>query len=109
MKYKNIIRIIGGTVVLTFLILYTAQATGYYEIKNSQRTTLTNEAIKRYEEDLKKGKPVDVNDYIEEEKVYSNKITRITSNVSRGIEKGMNTIMNYLFKQMSKAVDENNK
>ena len=104
MKNKNLIRIIGGTIVLTFLILYTAQATGYYEIKNDKRTT--NEAIKRYEADLKKGKAVDVKDYIQEEKVYSNRITKITSKVSRGIEKGMNSIMNYLFKQMSRAVDE---
>ncbi len=108
MKYKNVVRIICLTLIITFLIIYLAQATGYYEVKNSNKTKLTNEAIKRYEKDIKEGKNVDVNDYVEEEKVYSNNITKLTSNVSRGIEKSLNYIMNYMFKEMSKAVKESN-
>ena len=107
MNKKAIVRIIIGTLVITFLILYIAQGTGYYEVKNNSKARLTEDALKRYEQDIKEGKQIDLNSYIEEEKVYTNNITRLTSNVSRGIEKGMNYVIGYLFKEMSKAIKEN--
>lgn len=107
MKGKTAIRLIVGTLVITFLILYVAQGTGYYEVENSRKTRLTDEALKRYEQDIKNGKQIDLNNYIEEEKVYTNNVTKLTSNVSRGIEKSMNKVMEYIFKEMDKAVKQN--
>ncbi len=108
MNKKAIIRIIGGTLIITFLILYIAQGTGYYEVKNNSKARLTEEALQRYEQDIKDGKQIDLNNYIEEEKIYTNNITRLTSNISRGIEKGVNYVMEYLFREMSKAVKDTN-
>ncbi len=107
MNKKAIVRIIVGTLIITFLILYVAQGTGYYEVKNNSKARLTEDALKRYEQDIKDGKQIDLNNYMEEEKIYTNNITKLTSNVSRGIEKGMNYVMEYLFREMSKAVKEN--
>ena len=42
---------------------------------------------------------------VEEEKVYSNKISNIALGASSIIEKGFNTILNYLFSEMNKAVN----
>ena len=45
------------------LVLYFGQATGYYEYKNNQKTTLTEESIKRFEQDIKDGKDINVSNY----------------------------------------------
>ncbi len=107
MKAKNIARIIIATFFIVFLVVYLGMATGYLEVENSKKTILTNEAIKRYEEDLKKGKRIDLENYLEEEKVYSNRISNMALGASSIIEKGFNAILNYLFSEMNKAVNEN--
>lgn len=56
MKGKNLIRIIILTLIITFIALYITQLTGYYEYTENKKTTLTTEAIERFEEDVKQGK-----------------------------------------------------
>ena len=108
MKIKRTVKIILMTLVITFLILYISCSTGYYEVENNKKAKLTDEALKRYEQDLKEGKQIDLNNYIPEDKSYVNNVVKLTSGVSRGIEKSMNTVMKYIFKEMEKAVKENN-
>ena len=90
---------------IIFLVVYLGMATGYLEVENQRRTTLTKEAMEKYEQDLKEGKAIDIKNYLEEEKVYSNKISNIALGASSIIEKGFNTILNYLFSEMNKAVN----
>jgi len=103
-KAKNIIRMIIGVLGIIFLVVYFGMASGYLEVEQQRKTTLTKEAMEKYEEDLKAGRKIDMNDYKPKEKIYSNKISNGLLKTSGIIEKGFNTIINYLFSEVDKAV-----
>ena len=46
-----------------FLILYISKESGYYDYKTHVKKELTEEAIKKFEEDVEKGKDVSIDDY----------------------------------------------
>ena len=81
---------------ILYLSLTIAISSGYYEAKLSEKTTITDEAMKRFEEDVKEGKNVDIKDYLTEvKKDYSNEATKLGINFSMLVEKFM-----------SKGIDE---
>ena len=92
---------------LIFLTLYISQASGYYEYSISKKTTFTNEQIKRFEQDIKEGKEIDVSNYLEETKNYNNIFSSLGLKMSSLIEKGFNKTMTSLFKKLSQAVNNN--
>ena len=52
-----------------------AYQTGYYEIEERKKVVLTEEAIKKFEEDVANGKNIDLDDYIGETKKNYNNTT----------------------------------
>lgn len=105
MKYKHIVRFTILVLFLLFVGLYITQALGYYEFTNAKKTTLTNSAIERFEKDVKEGKALDAKDYVEEEKHYNNKLSRLSLTISSTIEKSFSFVMNTLFNELAKATD----
>ena len=88
-----------GFLFLLYISLTIAIQTGYYEAKLSEKTTITNEAMKRFEEDVRMGKDVEIEDYITDiHKDYSNQTTKAGAALSKTIEnfmaKGINEIVN---------------
>lgn len=88
-----------GFLFLLYISLSIAIQTGYYEAKLSEKTTITNEAMKRFEEDVRMGKDVEIEDYITDiHKDYSNQTTKAGVALSKTIEnfmaKGINEIVN---------------
>lgn len=67
-------------VVLLFILylsLSIAMETGYYEAKLNEKTILTEESIKQFEQDVREGKNVDINDYVIEKNYnFSNGATK---------------------------------
>jgi len=106
MKSKNIARFITLTLLILFLCVYIAQATGYYEFNTRNKTALTTEAIDRFESDIKKGKNVKAKEYLEEEKNYNNSFYKLGITTSNTIEKSFNKFMNYIFKEIGETVDK---
>lgn len=75
-SYKKIYKYFIWFLFLSFLVLYFAQAGGYYETLNNKKATLTEEKIKQFEEDVKNGKQINVDDYIVDiSQNYGNKIS----------------------------------
>ena len=90
-----------------FLILYISKETGIYEYKTYTKTHLTNEAIKKFENDLDKGLDVTLNDYIiGKEKNYTNIINKTGSFFSSNIEKIMNSGIKKTMKILKKLFYE---
>ena len=88
---SNIILKLLLVLFVIFLILYLSKETGIYEYKTYTKTHLTNEAIKKFENDLDKGLDVTLNDYIiGKEKNYTNFINKTGSFISNGVEGIMN-------------------
>ena len=77
MNKKNLVRFFGVTLVILFLCIYIGQASGYYEYSNFKRTSLTNDAITKFEDDVKKGKNIKATNYLKNDKQYDNRGGRI--------------------------------
>ncbi len=94
---KRIIKIVSLLLVIAFLSVYFSSFnTNYYDNKN----VLTEEAIKRFESDLKNGKKINVNNYIEREKNYNNKVSTTSLKISKLIDncinKSLKLVIRYL-------------
>ena len=94
---NKVIKVILIVITILFLSLYFSNYNNdYYETK----TYMTEEAIKRYEKDLKENKNIISNSYIPKEKDYNNKASRLGVKVSNFIEKMINKSLKYLAKQL---------
>ena len=92
--------LIGIILLIFFLALYlSSYNTSYYENKN----ILTEDAIKRFEKDLKEGKKINVNNYIEKEKNYNNKVSTYTLKLSNLIDKCINKSLKLVLKYLENS------
>ena len=97
---KRLIKLIGIILLIFFLALYlSSYNTFYYENKN----ILTEDAIKRFEKDLKEGKKINVNNYIEKEKNYNNKVSTYTLKLSNLIDKCINKSLKLVLKYLENS------
>lgn len=91
---------------ITFVTLYISQSTGYYEYEQARKTAFTKEQIERFEQDVKDGKEIDINEYLENtNKDYQNNISRFTLNVSEGISKYTRLGIEKILGQIAKWVE----
>ena len=92
---------------VAFVTLYLSQATGYYEYEQSRKTAFTEEQIKQFEQDVKDGKEIDINNYLENtNKDYQNNISKVTLNVSEAISKYMKYGIEKMFEGIVKVIEE---
>ncbi len=90
-KKKNnwFLKLIGVLFVI-YLSLTIAINTGYYEAKVNEKTIITEENMKKFEEDVKNGKEIDINDYIGETvKDYSSNTSKAGIKLAKVVEKFM--------------------
>ena len=103
---KMLIKGFCFTLIIVFFVMILASSSGYYEYELSKKTTLTNEAIARFEQDLKDGKNIDIDDYVvKEEKNYDNRISRMGNSISDKINNVVSTGVKYLFKYIEKSIN----
>ena len=105
MKGKKIFRLVMVTLLILFATLYFTQAAGYFEYTTRRTNTLTEDAITRFEEDIKSGKKIKAKEYIKKENNYHNNLSRLGSGVSSAIESSFQHIMNFIFKEINNAVN----
>lgn len=90
-KKKNnwFLKIIGVLFVI-YLSLTIAINTGYYEAKVNEKTIVTEENMKKFEEDVKNGREVDIKDYISDTtKDYSSNTSKAGVKLASIVEKFM--------------------
>ena len=88
-----------------FACLYFASNNGYYEYQNKEKTQLTKEKIKQFEEDIKNGKRVDIKDYLsKDDKNYDNKITKLGNKLSDVIDYSMMDTLEKTFNFFEKVI-----
>ena len=100
MNYKKIAELAMMLLIVLFLGLYISGMSGYYKYTETKKNVLTENAMERFEQDIKEGKEIDVSNYLEETKNYNNIFSSL-------IEKGFNKTMTSLFKKLSQAVNNN--
>ena len=85
--------------LIVFTALYLSEATGYYEYEQHRNMVLTNEKIKEFEQDVKDGKNIDIQNYIAtKKKDYSNSVSNLGLNISDTINSFITDGLNNLFK-----------
>ena len=73
--------------LVSFITLYVSNKTGYFEYQQREKVVLTEEKIKQFEEDIKKGANIDLNTYLEDKKQnYNNKTSKLGLYISNKIE-----------------------
>ena len=104
-KKENLIKYIAKLfliiIFISFLTLYLSQNSGYYQYEQYKKTSFTKEQIQKFEQDIKDGKQVDITEYLDNsDNDYSNKVSTLGLNLSRGIEKtikkGLNKVISLL-------------
>lgn len=106
-SYKKIFYGFIWFLFLSFLVLYFAQAGGYYEELNNEKATLTEEKIKEFEEDVRKGKEIKVENYVVNmKKDYSNVISDFGLYTSKTFAKYFKKGLNSIFGGMDKVVND---
>ena len=91
---------------LIFLTLYVSQASGYYEYEISRKSSFTEEQIKKFEQDIRDGKEIDVEEYISHTtKDYQNKLSSSALSISEMISKYTKLGIERIFSAIGKAVE----
>ena len=87
--------------------MFFTSGNGYYEYELNKKTTLTKEAILKFEQDIKDGKEIDVNNYlIKENKDYNNKFSNFGRNLSNNIGKVFSEGVKLIFDSLGNYVNE---
>lgn len=98
MKYVKLLKAFSLFLFLFFIFIYIVGSSGFYEYKLNEKKVLTEEQIKKFENDVNSGAKVDINDYIIPEKNYDNTFTKVNRDISRYISKGFEETFKYLFR-----------
>lgn len=105
-SYKKIFHGIIWLLFFGFLVLYFAQAGGYYEDLNNKKTYLTNEKIKQFEKDVEEGKEIRVENYVVNlRKDYNNRVSSFGLFTSKIFAKTFKWGMNGIFNGIDKMMD----
>jgi hypothetical protein len=81
--------------VLLFLTLYISQAIGYYDYEQYKKVQLTEDKIAQFEQDVKDGKKIEINNYLENvDTDYNNKVSSAGLKLSRTINKYVKSSVN---------------
>ncbi len=89
-----------------FLSIYGASKAGYYEYENKKEAKFTEKSMKKFEEDIAKGKNVNIKDYLKvDTKNYDNKITNIGDTLSNVVSDGIVSTLEKSFEIIEKLVE----
>lgn len=103
---NNGFKIVAILFFIMFLVLYFAQSFGYYENINEKKAMVTEEKIKEFEEDVKNGEKIDVNNYVVNiKKDYSNKLSSFGLYTSKKFAKYFKKGINGIFSGLDDVIE----
>ena len=106
MNKNNFFRIVFLTLVFLYIGLYFASNAGYIDYQSRNKTILTEEQIKKFENDVKENKPIDIENYItDKEEEYDNNISKLSLKVSHTIGETFENILNYVFGKLENVMN----
>ena len=90
-----------------FITVFISNKYGYYVYQKHEQVTLTQEQIKQFEQDVKDGKNIDLQNYLENtNKDYQTKFSQLGLNVSNSLANIVKNSVDGFFKYVSKFVVE---
>lgn len=102
-SFKLIVFVIFTSFFLTVIL----SLSGYYQTALQKKTILTNEAINQFENDIKEGKDIDINNYVElNQKNYDNAFSKSGRYISKKINKIVSDCIEKTLKIILKSIEE---
>lgn len=99
MKGKKLLKLTIEVIIILFIFSYVIEKSGYYEYNLQSKKNMTEKEIKKFEEDIKNGKDIDMKDYLSDTTIdYTNNLTKTTSNLSLNLNR-------YLIKAISNSIN----
>lgn len=103
---NNFFRIMTLTVFLIFLALYYSSNAGLIDYQAKNKTVLTEEQIKMFEEDVKNNVQIDLKKYVEnKEEKYDNNISKTTLKLSNTIGETVQGVLNFMFGKLENVMN----
>ena len=104
---KKLTKLVLLITVIIFISSYLIASSGYYEYTMQQKTIITNEKIKEFENDVKNNEDIDIKEYLKKEEVdYSNKFTTLVYNISENSNELTRKLIKKIFKKISVLVED---
>ena len=103
---NNILKVLFLGIMILFLTLYLTTLSNYQEIQNKKQNILTEEALKRFEQDVAAGKEIIASNYLTNQKEYNNKISSLGLKLSNFIENTYKKIIYKIFKNINNMIQE---
>lgn len=103
---NNFLKTMSLTVFLIFIALYYSSNSGLIDYQARNKTVLTEEQIKMFEEDVKNNIEIDLKKYVEDkEEKYDNNISKTTLKLSNTIGETIQNGLDFLFGKLEKAMN----
>ena len=103
----KITKFIFLVLLAVFTTIYISGMNGRYEYEQSRKVALTQEKIEQFELDVKSGKKINVDDYLENTTPnYQNKTSQLGLNISENIGKYISVGIKKIFKKLNKLVED---
>jgi hypothetical protein len=91
-----------------FLTVFVSNKYGYYEYQKHEQVTLTSEQIKKFEQDVKEGKIIDIESYVGEvNKNNQTKLSQTGLNISNSLANIVKTTVDGFFKYIDTVITQN--
>ncbi len=104
-KKRNPLLIVVVILFGIYASLYYLAESGYYDYKEYNKMIITEEAMKKFEDDVAAGKDITLDDYINTEyKDYSNNVSKLGLKTSETLENFVTKGIGSFFKIFSKLV-----
>ena len=107
MNKKKIYKFVFICLFLSFVVSYVIEKTGYYEYNLQNKMIMTNEAMERFEKEVKEGKDVRREDYlVSTEKDYTSTLTKGTNKVSMKVNTLLKKGIEGMFRVLGSFVED---
>ena len=104
---NKILKVIIIIIILIYISAYYTANSGYYEYELQEKTRLTNEKIREFENDVKNNQNIDIKDYLVNTEIdYTNNFTNLVYKINDHGNKFMRKVIKTIFKKLSYLVDD---
>lgn len=104
---KSLIKLFLLVTIIIFIASYLVSYSGYYEYTMQQKTIITNEKIKEFEQDIKDNQDIDLKEYLSKDEIdYSNKFTTLVYNISENSNELARKLIKTVFKKLATLIED---
>jgi len=105
MDKEKLFKTVFTLLLIIYLCIYFSSISGLYEYKNYKKVSLTSVQIEKFEQDIKEGKPINIDNYmIEERTMHNNKLGNAGKKISYTISDTMKKVLSSSYDFLSKFV-----